>query len=446
MSEKQANGIGFWQAAAIGVGGMVGGGIFAVLGLAVQLAGGGTPLAFAAAGAIAGLTAHSYARLSVRILSQGGTVAFLNEAFGAGVWTGSLNILLWLSYVVMLSLYAHAFGAYAATFLPGSEDTWRRALMSGSVLAITGLNLLSARAVGEAEEWIVGTKIAILLFFVAAGVFAVDPQRLTPANWESPLQLVAGGMIIFVAYEGFELIANTAKDVRDPQTVLPRAYYAAVAFVVALYVTIAIVVVGSLTTSQVVAARDYALAEAARPFLGGAGFKLIALAAVLSTASALNATLYGAARLSYIVAKDGELPAVLERKIWNKPLEGLLITAVLTLVLVNTLDLSSISNVGSSGFLIVFSAVNWANVKLSRAAGDAWKMSAVGAVACIAALITLLWQTLETSPWKLLLVGGLIAAALGIESVYRLVTGREIRVDDDWRWKGRTADRPASRS
>jgi amino acid transporter len=427
VSETQPQSIGFWQAAAIGVGGMVGGGIFAVLGLAVQLSGGGTPLAFTAAGAIAALTAHSYARLSARIMSQGGTVAFLNEAYGPGIWTGSLNILLWLSYVVMLSLYAHAFGAYAATFLPGPVDLWRRVLMNGSVLAITGLNLLSARAVGEAEEWIVGVKITILLFFVAMGLFVVDPGRLAPVHWESPLQLLAGGMIIFVAYEGFELIANTAKDVRDPQ-VLPRAYYASVAFVVVLYVAIAAVVVGSLTTADVVAARDYALAEAARPFLGSAGFKLIAIAAVLSTASALNATLYGAARLSYIIAKDGELPAALERKIWNKPLEGLWITAALTLILVNTLDLSSISNVGSSGFLVIFSAVNWANVKLSRSTGAAWQISAVGGIACLAALIALLWHTLEVAPWKLLLIGGIFAAAVGIESVYRFMTGREIRV------------------
>jgi amino acid transporter len=427
VSETQTKSIGFWQTTAIGIGGMVGGGIFAVLGFAVQLSGGGTPLAFAAGGAIAGLTAHSYARLSNRISSQGGTVAFLNEAYGSGICTGSLNILLWLSYVVMLSLYAHAFGAYAATFFPGSAELWRRVLMNGSVLAITGLNLLSARVVGEAEEWIVGVKITILVFFVAAGLFVVRPDRLGPAHWESPQQLLAGGMIIFVAYEGFELIANTAKDVRDPR-ILPRAYYASVAFVVALYVAIAIVVVGSLTTADIVAARDYALAEAARPFLGSAGFKLIAIAAVLSTASALNATLYGAARLSYIIAKDGELPATLERKIWNKPLEGLWITAALTLLLVNTLDLSSISNVGSSGFLIVFAAVNWANVKLSRSAGAAWRISAVGGVACVAALAALFWHTLDVAPWKLLLIGGAFGTALAIESVYRFVTGREIRL------------------
>ena len=115
MSKTGDGKIGFWEVVAIGVGGMVGGGIFAVLGLAVQLAHGGTPVAFAVAGAVALLTAYSYAKLSVAYPSRGGTVIFLDRAFGAGMITGSLNVLLWLSYVVMLSLYALAFGGYGAT-------------------------------------------------------------------------------------------------------------------------------------------------------------------------------------------------------------------------------------------------------------------------------------------------------------------------------------------
>jgi len=118
MSKAGEGKIGFWAVVAIGVGGMVGGGIFAVLGLAVQLAHGGTPVAFVLAGGVALLTAYSYAKLSVAYPSRGGTVTFLDRAFGAGMFTGSLNILLWLSYVVMLSLYALAFGSYGATFLP----------------------------------------------------------------------------------------------------------------------------------------------------------------------------------------------------------------------------------------------------------------------------------------------------------------------------------------
>ena len=118
MSKAGDGKIGLWAVVAIGVGGMVGGGIFAVLGLAVQLAHGGTPVAFALAGVVALLTTYSYAKLSVAYPSRGGTVTFLDRAFGAGMFTGSLNVLLWLSYVVMLSLYAFAFGSYGATFLP----------------------------------------------------------------------------------------------------------------------------------------------------------------------------------------------------------------------------------------------------------------------------------------------------------------------------------------
>jgi amino acid transporter len=216
MSQAGDGKIGLWAVVAIGVGGMVGGGIFAVLGLAVQLAHGGTPVAFALAGAVALLTTYSYAKLSVAYPSSGGTVTFLDRAFDAGMFTGSLNVLLWLSYVVMLSLYAFAFGSYGATFLPEAwQATGKHALICLSVIMITGLNLLSAELIGKAEVWIVGLKVAILLFFVGAGLAGVKTSQIAPGSWSPSLQLAAGGMIIFVAYEGFELIANTAHDVRD---------------------------------------------------------------------------------------------------------------------------------------------------------------------------------------------------------------------------------------
>ena len=430
MSNGAIGKIGFWGVVAIGVGGMVGGGIFAVLGLAVQLAHGGTPLAFALAGVVALLTTYSYAKLSVAYPSRGGTVTFLDRVFGSGMLTGSLNVLLWLSYVVMLSLYAFAFGSYGATFLPQEwQGIGTHALISLSVITIGGLNLLSADLIGRAESWIVGLKVAILLFFVGAGVIGVNSAQLAPGTWSPPLQLAAGGMIIFLAYEGFELIANTAHDVRDVARTLPRAYFTAVGFVIALYVLVSLVTVGNLTLDRIVAARDFALAEAARPFLGQAGFTLIAVAAMLSTASAINATLYGAARLSYCIARDGELPAMLEQKVWGKPLEGLLITAGLTLFVANTFDLTSISTLGSAGFLLIFAAVNTANARHApHTNSHAW-VSAIGAVACLTALAALIWQTTRTTPANLWILAALVALAVIIEGGYRL-TKREIRLHD----------------
>lgn len=185
---------------------------------------------------------------------------------------------------------------------------------------------------------------------------------------------------------------------------------------------------GSLSTDQIIAAKEYALAAAAKPFMGQAGFSLIAIAALLSTASALNATLYGTSRLSFMIAKSGELPAALEKKIWNQPIEGLLITSGLTLIMANTFDLSGISTMGSSGFLLIFAAVNFANVRLYRRTHSYRWISLLGTVACLAAVIVLLAQTAQTNSHNLWVVVLMVGLAFSIEALYRSVTNREIRL------------------
>jgi len=429
MSKSSKESLSYWEVTAIGVGGMVGGGIFAVLGLSVQLTSGGAPVAFLIAGVVALVTAYSYAHLSVTYPSQGGTVAFLDRAFGPGVLTGSINILLWISYIVMLSLYAYAFGSYGASFFPpDSQIVWKHILITGSVFAITGLNLLNARLIGEAEGWVVLLKVVILLLFIGVGIWGIDSARLAPPAWSSPLHLIAGGMIVFLAYEGFELIANTAQDVRDAARILPRAFYSSVGFVILLYLLVATVTVGTLPVEKIVVAKDYALAEAARPSLGQTGFILIAIAAMLSTASAINATVYGAARLSYTIAKDGELPAALEKKVWGKPIEGLLITSGATVLIANLVDLSSISMMGSAGFLLIFAAVNAANVVLAEDTKSKRSLSLIGAGLCLGALGSLIWQTADDSPGQLWFLFAMIGAAFAIEISFRVVAGRTMNL------------------
>jgi amino acid transporter len=420
MSEPEKK-IGTWSVIAIGIGGMVGGGIFAVLGLSVEMTRGAAPAAFMIAGLVALVTAYAYARLSVTFPSQGGTVTFLDRAFGSGLLTGTANILLWISYIVMLSLYAFAFGSYAAALFPeGSRLLWKHVLISGAVIGVTALNFLSVELIGAAEEWIVAVKVSILLFFVAVGVWTIDAARLATGNWPAASHILAGAMIIFLAYEGFELIANTAGDVRRPEKTLPRAYYSAVGFVILLYVLVAIVTVGNLPVQKIADAKDYALAEAARPFLGSFGYLLITLAALLSTLSAINATLYGAARLSYTIAKDGELPAVLERKLWNRPVEGLLITSGATLLVANLFDLSSISTMGSAGFLLIFAAVNAANAILARQTGSRRWISVLGSALCFGALASLIHYTFQNAPAHIWVLAAMLVLAFGIESTYRL--------------------------
>ncbi len=415
--------VSFLGATAIGIGGMVGGGIFAVLGLATVLAGGATPLAFLVGGGVALLTAYSYARLSVAYPSGGGTIIYIDKAFQVNWCTGSINNLLWLGYILTLALYAVAFGNYAATFLPSHLRT----PIAGKLLAMAGIvvptliNLFSATIVSRAETLVVVIKLAILLLVVAFGFGSIDPSRLQPATWKPLVQIASAGMIIFVAYEGFELIANTAANVRNYRVTLPRAYYTAVLFVILLYVLIAVVVVGSLSPDRIVAAQDFALAEAATPTLGRPGFVLVGLAAVLATLSAINSTLYGAARLSYSIATEGELPRALEHKAWNQPV-GLLITSGAALLLASLADLTSIATMASASFLIIFALVNLANFRLAREIGSSRVVAMTGAVACGLALLALLWRQ---RPSELVALLGLLVLAVAIEGAYVLYLRKE---------------------
>jgi len=427
----ERRGVGLWGAVAIGIGGMVGGGIFAVLGVVATHAGGGAPLAFLVAGAVALLTASSYARLSVAYPNRGGSVVFIDRVFGVGIATGALNNLLWFGYLVTLALYAVAFGSYAATFFTQTGQAapqWLlHVLISLAIIVPTGLNLLGAASVARTETVVVGVKLAILVVVGAIGMTTVDTTRLAVGTWPPLPTIVAAGMLIFVAYEGFELITNAAEDIRQPRRTLPRALYISVGTVIVLYVAIAVVTVGSLTPQQIGSAADFALAQAAQPSLGHVGFVMVAVSAVLATLSAINATLYGTARLSYSIAREGELPELFERRIWSEPI-GLFMTATLALVFANLLDVASISSIASAGFLIVFGAVNAAALRAGTAIGANRILAAAGLAGCTGALLVLSIDTARNRPAALVLLIGILGASL-LGEAFWLRHRRVLRLD-----------------
>jgi amino acid transporter len=421
MSTRQptSGSLGVGALVAIGIGGMVGGGIFSVLGLTVQVAGAGAYLSFVVGGVVAALTGVSYARLSVAMRSRGGTATFLDRAFSVRV-AGPLNLLLWLSYFVMLGLYALAFGAYLAALLGlDPNGSAREIIASLVVVAFAVLNLAGAQLVGRAESALVYVKLAVLVAFCAGGLAFVDGARVSPAAFPSLASIVYAGTLIFLAYEGFELIANASEDARDPERSLPRAYLIAISAVICLYVVVAFVAVGNLSPAQIAAERDYVLAAAARPFLGSAGFKLIAVAAVVSTASAINATLYGAAKFTYLMARHGELPERLGRPIWDRPIGGLLATMLGTLVIVNTVDIEGVSLMGSAGFLIVFAAVNLAARRLLANTSLTAAAALAGLLACVVCLGALIAYAATHIPGQLGVLGGLLGAAILAEAILR---------------------------
>ena len=393
--------------------------------MSVQIAKSGAPIAFLLAGIVTLLTGYSYAKLSRRFPSYGGTIEYIVKAYGTGLLSGSLNILLLLSYIIMISLYAYAFGAYGAAVV-GGDPILMHLLIVLSILVFTVLNALGAKISGITEELLVGTKIAILIAIGIGGLVLANWARLSPATWPGPVELIAGGMIIFLAYEGFELIANTGADIENPRD-LPRAFYISILAVIGVYILISIITIGNLNLTDIVMYRDYALAMVAKPIFGSVGFALVVIAALVSTSSAINATLYGTARASYMVAKLGEIPKSTERRIWKESYEGLLIISGLSLIIANLANLETISTAGSGGFLLIFTAINIAAFKLSKEIQASRLITGTAAIATFAAFSILIYHMAITIAQQAILLIGLIALSFILEWAYRMYSSRAIR-------------------
>lgn len=427
MSEGK---IGTFSALSIGIGGMVGGGIFAVTGLTVELTRGGAPIAFVVAGIVALLTAFSYWRLTLRYPSDGGTVEFLNIAFGTGLITGALNILLCLSYIILLAVYAYAFGAYGANFFPKEDfQFWKHTLLTFIIVILAVINWFGASLVIRSENLFNALKMILLGVFIVVGFMTpMEWNRMAPEEWVGPFELLAGAMVIFLNYEGFELIANASTSMRNPKKSLPIAYLGGVSIVIVIYVLIAIVSVGHLDFATISAKPDATLSLAASAFMGPSGAIMIAIAAMLATSSAINATFYGSGRLTYLIAKTGQLPKELERDFHGQPLEGMIIFAMLTLVVANFVPLSAIATMGSVGFLLVFLAVNFANFKQRHETGWGGWISVLGVAACGVALAALVMHTAmnKEQSWQIFVLLGMIILSGLAEYSYRASTGRSI--------------------
>jgi len=264
------------------------------------------------------------------------------------------------------------------------------------IFVFTLINFMGSKAVGNSELFIVGVKVTILLLFSLIGLFYAKFQLLSPSHWPGVNNILFAVAVVFMAYEGFGLITNAAEDMANPASTLPRALYMSVLIVIGIYVAVSLAVVGNLTIPEIIKARDYAMAEAAKPFLGTIGFKIIAIAALFSTSSAINATLYGGANVSYMIAKEGEVPKFFERKVWNRSIEGLFITAGFVILFTNIFDLAGIAMMGSAAFLIIYAAVNISHLYLYKETGAKLIMIWLSILGCLASFIVLFIYLLIT--------------------------------------------------
>ncbi len=426
------------EAVSMAVGTMIGASIFSIFGVGARIAGTNLPEAFVLSGLFALLVAYSYARLGARIVSNAGPIAFILRGIGDNLVSGALAVLMWLSYVVSIALFAKGFAGYLLPLVHAKASA--AGMRTVEVLVVgffTALNFFGSKAVGRAELYIVLVKLSILGVFIGLGFMTIRPESVVPAVDPRHLKgTLDASVIFFLSYMGFGLVTNASEHMERPERNVPLAIFISIAVVMAVYVGVSLVAVGNLSIAQLVRAGDNALAVAAEPFLGRFGFVLISVGALFSISSALNATLYGGANIAYSLAKDGELPAVFERKVWFKSTEGLYITSGLALAFALLMNLSEIASLTSAVFTVIYIFVLVSHYRLAGEYGGNRAFLVFGTavlVAVFGALMLYQWQTQRASFYAVLVTFG---GALVVEYLLRHV-GKGRRLAGDRRREAR---------
>lgn len=412
---KRSGGLGPRELVAIGVGGMIGGGIFSILGLGAQIAGRGVVAALAIGGVVALFAGYSYVHLAGAYPTDGASYTYLSRAFPEHPAVASITG--WtviLGYVGTLGLYAFTFGAYAADLFGRSEST---VLRLGLAVLILGLflviNLAGTRMTGATEDLVVYTKIGILAVFGIVGLVATRSDFLIPSLERGIGSVFMAGALIFVAFEGFQLITNAVEETDDPERNIPRGVYISIGVVIVIYLVLAYVATLALSVDQLVAAREYALAAVADPILGEAGTVLVALAALLATSSAINSTLFGASRMMADMGSDGTMPSAFTRRNTNQsPHVALFAMTGLAVGLSLSGSLDIIASFSSLTFLLVSAAVSVANLRVHRETKSRVWIVVTGLILMIATIGLLIFYLASNSPVELAALAAIYLLAI----------------------------------
>ena len=417
------------SAVMLGIGSMVGAGIFIVIGQAGAIAGNIVWLSFIFGGLAALLSGYSLAKLAVRYPSRGGIIEYLVQSFGEGVFSGSAGVLFYLSQLIAIAAVAKSFGAYAETFMPES-DHWGNIYALGIVGIFILINLLGASLVAKSENIIVIIKVSILLFFTVIALFYVKPKLLSVSDMPPIKDMFFAIGLTFFAYQGFSVITNTVEDMQNPRKTMMRAMIITIFLVAALYIFTSLAVLGNLSLAEVIKAKDYALAEAAKPVFGEMGFKIMAGTALLATASAINATLYAATEIGYTMAKDGDLPEVYTYNI-HSSYGGLIVSGLLIVPMILFLNLAQVTTIAALVVLIIQGITHAGHVlKIKETGANPYLVSAAAISMFGIALLTL-YYTSQTTPLIAYYILAAFALAFVLEFAFRLTNKRVIKKQID---------------
>lgn len=388
--------LGLFDSTMIGVGAMIGAGIFVLTGIAAGESGPASVLAFALNGVVTLLTAFAYAELASAVPRAGGGYSFVRMAFPGAVGF-TAGWMLWFAYTVACSLYALGFAGYFWEFLHRYFPSVTGSLFgllgeNAPLLAVTVLvgagfvflNIRGTDVTGKAENALTVAKLIVLAIFIFFGIKKMLAAPATSLENFSPFfPRGAGGVLVamgltFIAFEGYDLIATVAEEIKDPERNIPKATFIAVGVTVLMYLLILVVSLGAVertdrpTWQFLGEYKETAIVRAADDFMPAFGVMVIVFGGLLSTMSALNATVLASSRVAFSMARDRLLPRELSRihPERHTPGTAIMVSGVILLVMAVTLPIETVGSAASLIFLLTFALVNLAVIALRRKAPD----------------------------------------------------------------------------
>lgn len=417
---------GLWSSVFLGIGSMVGAGIFVLLGEAGAIAGNLVWISFILGGIIALLSGYSLAKMATLYPSRGGIVEYLVQCYGEGIFSGSISMLFYLSAMVAIAMVAKTFGTYASMMFHGASNGLLTHIYTiGILLFFMVVNLAGSTLIAKSENVIVMFKLAIIIIFTIVVSFYIKPEYLTLKDAPPILNVFSSVALTFFAYEGFRVITNTAEDMENPGDTMLKAMLIAIGIVMALYVAVSFAVFGNLSLAEIINAQDYALAQAAKPLFGHVGFTTMAIAALVSTASSINANFYAVTNVTYQMARNGELPEVYEHNVWHSS-EGLIVSTIIIIIMVITLKLNEIAAIGSISILFIHALVHIGHFRKIEQTKASKTLVVLAIISISVAIMLALYYTSEHIPnVGFFLIGGLGLSVI-IEIGLRVITKRVI--------------------
>jgi APA family basic amino acid/polyamine antiporter len=351
------------DATSVGIGAIIGAGIFVVLGVATGYAGPAVIISIIIAGIVGSFTAFSFAELGSAIPKQGGAYAFAFELISpfAGFLVGSL----WLfAQIVAGAAISLGFASYFVAIFPTFP---LKTVAVVAALTLTGLNLVGIKQSTAVNNVLVIIKIAILCLFIGFGIFQIHPQNFSQFSPNGLFGILQGAGLIFFAYLGFGRIATLGEEVRNPQRTLPLSILIALAVSVTIYVLTGLTATG-LQNYQILAQSGSPIAEAAKVMGNFTIVAAVSLGALIATTSVLLTSLIGSSRVAFAMARNGQLPKSIAKvsSRFGTPYISILVMGIVLTALVATLDLKQTVAITSFAILSVHLTVNFSAIRLRK--------------------------------------------------------------------------------